>query len=69
MRGSQATAIETLKLYYAGQLVYVTDNLLLFYRPGNKRRFVSPDVMVVKGWNSATATITCCGKKAGHRTW
>ena len=41
--------IETLKSYYAGKQVYVTGNLLLFYRPGNKRQHVSPDVMVVKG--------------------
>jgi Uma2 family endonuclease len=41
--------IETLKVYYAGQQVYVTGNLLVFYRPGDKRRHVSPDAMVVKG--------------------
>jgi Uma2 family endonuclease len=41
--------IETLKAYYAGQQVYVTGNLLVFYRPGDKRRHVSPDAMVVKG--------------------
>jgi len=41
--------IETLKAYYAGQQVYVTGNLLVFYKPGDKRRQVSPDAMVVKG--------------------
>jgi Uma2 family endonuclease len=41
--------IETLKAHYAGQQVYVTGNLLVFYRPGDKRRHVSPDTMVVKG--------------------
>jgi Uma2 family endonuclease len=41
--------IETLKDWYAGQEVYVTGNLLTFYRPGDKRRHVSPDAMVVKG--------------------
>lgn len=41
--------IETLKAYYEGQQVYVTGNLLVFYRPGDKRRHVSPDAMVVKG--------------------
>jgi Uma2 family endonuclease len=40
--------IETLQAYYAGQKTYVTGNLLVFYRPGDKRRHVSPDVMVVK---------------------
>ena len=48
-RSVMVAAIETLKLHYAGQLVYVTGNLLLYYRPGNKRRHVSPDVMVVRG--------------------
>ena len=41
--------IETLTAFYKGQQVYVSGNILLFYRPGNKRRHVSPDVMVVKG--------------------
>jgi len=29
--------------------VYVSGNILLFYQPGNRRRHVSPDVLVVKG--------------------
>jgi Uma2 family endonuclease len=41
--------IEALKAHYAGQPVYVTGNLLVFYEPGNKRRHISPDCMVVKG--------------------
>lgn len=41
--------IAALKAYYLGQQVYVTGNLLVFYEPGNKRRHVSPDCMVVKG--------------------
>lgn len=41
--------IETLKAHFAGQLVYVTGNLLLFYEQGNRRRHVSPDCFVVKG--------------------
>jgi hypothetical protein len=41
-------AIETLKMHFAGQQVYVSGNILLFYRPGNKRRHVSPDVLVVR---------------------
>ena len=48
-RSVMAVAIETLKMHFAGQLVYVSGNLLLFYRPGNKRRHVSPDIMVVRG--------------------
>jgi Uma2 family endonuclease len=42
-------SIETLELYFLGQPVYVTGNILLFYRRGNRRKHVSPDVMVVKG--------------------
>jgi Uma2 family endonuclease len=41
--------IETLKAYFAGQPVYVTGNLLVFCRPGDKRRHISPDAMVIKG--------------------
>jgi len=48
-RNVMFAAIETLKLYYAGQRVYVSGNILLFYRRGNRRRHVSPDVLVVKG--------------------
>ena len=48
-RNVMAETIETLKMHYAGQQVYVSGNLLLFYRPGNKRRHVSPDVLVVRG--------------------
>jgi Uma2 family endonuclease len=42
-------AIESLKQYYQGQQVYVSGNILLFYQQGNRRRHVSPDVLVVKG--------------------
>jgi len=48
-RDNMVNAIETLKLHYAGQRVYVSGNILLFYRPGNRRRHVSPDVLVTKG--------------------
>lgn len=42
--------IDQLERWYAHDpLVYVTGNLLVFYVPGNKRRHVSPDVMVVRG--------------------
>jgi Uma2 family endonuclease len=47
-RNVMFSAIETLKMHYAGQPVYVSGNILLFYRPGNKRRHVSPDVLVVR---------------------
>ena len=48
-RKIMAAVIEMLELYFAGQPVYVSGNLLLYYKPGNKRRHVSPNVMVVKG--------------------
>jgi Uma2 family endonuclease len=41
--------IEILRAFYAGQRVYVSGNLLMFYEQGNRRRHVSPDVFVVKG--------------------
>jgi Uma2 family endonuclease len=41
--------IESLKIFYQGQRVYVSGDLLIFYRPGNKRKRVAPDVFVVKG--------------------
>jgi Uma2 family endonuclease len=41
---------ETLIAWYESQRrVYVSGNLLLFYEEGNRRRHVSPDVLVVKG--------------------
>jgi len=48
-RNAMVEIIESLKVYYAGQQVYASGNLLMFYRPGDKRRHLSPDVMVVKG--------------------
>jgi Uma2 family endonuclease len=41
--------IQALAHYFAGQEVYVSGNLLLFYEEGNKRRHLSPDVLVTKG--------------------
>ena len=42
-------SIESLKQYYDSQKVYVSGNILLCYQKGNRRRHVSPDVLVVKG--------------------
>ena len=42
-------AINLLTRYYAGQLVYVTGNLLVFYAEGDRHKHLSPDVLVVKG--------------------
>jgi len=41
--------IGALELHFAGQQVYVSGDLLLHYVPGNRRRHVSPDVLVTKG--------------------
>jgi Uma2 family endonuclease len=48
-RQEMVEAIDTLKMYFAGQQVYVSGNILLYYKPGNRRRHVSPDLLVVKG--------------------
>lgn len=40
---------ELLKRFYAGQTVYVSANLLVFYEQGYPEKFVVPDVFVVKG--------------------
>lgn len=48
-RDVMVATIETLKMHFAGQQVYVSGNILLYYRMGNKRRHVSPDVLVVRG--------------------
>jgi Uma2 family endonuclease len=42
--------IETLDVYHADDpMVYVSGNILVFHEQGNKRRHVSPDVLVVRG--------------------
>jgi Uma2 family endonuclease len=41
--------IELLEDYYSGQMVYVTGDMLLYYEQGNPKKFVVPDVFVIKG--------------------
>src|SRR5262245_3117236 len=49
-RDLMADLIRTLKDWFADHpQTYVSGNILLFYEPGNKRRHVSPDVLVVRG--------------------
>lgn len=49
-RDDMLDVIETLKQHFAADpMVYVSGNLLLFYERGNKRKHVSPDVLVVRG--------------------
>ena len=40
---------QLLKRFFAGQSVYVSGNLLVFYEQGNPKKFIVPDVFVVKG--------------------
>jgi Uma2 family endonuclease len=49
-RGDMVDVIETLEDHFAADPnVYVSGNLLLFYEEGNRRKHVSPDVLVVWG--------------------
>ncbi len=41
--------IELLKQYFAGQKVYVSGDLLVYYEQGNPKKFVVPDAFVAKG--------------------
>jgi Uma2 family endonuclease len=41
--------IELLKLFFSGQWVYVSGNLLIYYVEGDPKKSVAPDVFVVKG--------------------
>ena len=40
---------QLLKRHFAGQKVYVSGDLLVYYEQGNPKKFVVPDVFVVKG--------------------
>ncbi len=40
---------QILKRFYEGQSVYVSGSLLVYYEQGNPKKFVVPDVFVVKG--------------------
>jgi Uma2 family endonuclease len=49
-RENMVDLIETLKDRYRDDPdVYVTGNLLLFYKEGNRRKHISPDVFMVRG--------------------
>jgi Uma2 family endonuclease len=49
-RDDMVDVIETLKDHFAADPnVYVSGNILLFYEEGNRRKHVSPDVLVVRG--------------------
>jgi len=48
-RDEMIRELELLRRYYAGQTVYVSGDLLLYYQQGDPNKFVVPDVFVVKG--------------------
>ena len=48
-RDEMIRELELLKRRFAGQEVYVSGDLLLFYEQGNPKKFVVPDVFVVRG--------------------
>lgn len=48
-RDEMVREIELLRRFFEGQNVYVSGNLLVYYEQGNPKKFVVPDVFVVKG--------------------
>lgn len=48
-REEMTRLIQLLKRFYAGRSVYVSGDLLVFYEQGNPKKFIVPDVFVVKG--------------------
>lgn len=48
-RERMVALIHTLQRFFAGQQVYVSGNLLLYYEEGNPRKSVAPDCFVVWG--------------------
>jgi Uma2 family endonuclease len=48
-RDAMVRIIELLKSYFAGQPVYVSGDLLLYYEQGNPKKFVVPDAFIAKG--------------------
>jgi Uma2 family endonuclease len=56
-RDEMVRLIELLKRYYAGQSVYVSGDLLVFYEQGDPKKFIVPDVFAVKGIKSGNRRI------------
>jgi Uma2 family endonuclease len=48
-RDEMVREIELLRRFFEGQCVYVSGDLLVYYEQGNPKKFVVPDVFVVKG--------------------
>ena len=49
--------IERLQRFFAGQRVYVSGNLLIYYFQGNPKRCVAPDAFVVKDCDPRFRTV------------
>jgi Uma2 family endonuclease len=60
-RDEMVRQIELLRAYYAGQRVYVSGNLLVYYERGNPKKFVVPDCLVAKGLSPK--------KRRTYKTW
>ncbi len=48
-RDEMVREINALQLHFAGQKVYVSGNILVYYVEGNPKKCFCPDVLVVKG--------------------
>src|SRR4051794_32165150 len=48
-RDAMVRPIEILRRHFAGQRVYVSGDLLVYYEQGNPRKYVVPDAFVAKG--------------------
>ncbi len=60
-RDAMFRQIELLKRFFAGQKVYVSGDLLVYYEPGNNKKFIVPDVFFTKGLKQVQRRI--------YRTW
>ncbi len=56
-RNEMVRQIQLLERFFTGQRVYVSGDLLVFYEQGNPKKFVVPDVFVVKGLEPAARRI------------
>lgn len=60
-RDAMFRQIELLKRFFAGQKVYVSGDLLVYYEQGNNKKFIVPDVFFTKGLKQTQRRI--------YRTW
>ncbi len=60
-RDAMFRQIELLKRFFIGQKVYVSGDLLVYYEPGNNKKFIVPDVFFTKGLKQIQRRI--------YRTW